>query len=294
MHRLLALLAFSALLVAFAPASAQEPFDIPSVAVSGGGLPHAVELAPADADAFRRRINQLPRLEDPPEVSGPRYVLTTSYWAFAVRLEDDEDPLDVMVRADYYPEGGVVRATLELAQSDTRDVWMVLSLRQRTILDRYIRLAEEGLIGEEPSTLAVLAAAMETEVLGVQAGDEIVPQETAQGLFAALNAANPAPHLEERDPPFLTEDGFWLIVNLTEGRTHRYYYAEGRLTEGLGTERYNASSVLDQMTSLAPVSKPAIVQDSPAGSLLWWPAVLGGGLAAIALAVWLRRRTAAF
>lgn len=292
MHRLLGPIALVALL-AFAPASAQEPFEIPSVVISGGDLPHAVELAPADADSFRRRVNQLPRLEEPPAVSGPRYVLTTSYWAFAVRLEDDEDPLDVSVRGDYYPEGGFVRATLELAQGDTQDVWMVLSLRQRAILDRYIRLASQRLIGEEPSTLDVLSAAMEAEVLGVQAGDGIVPQETARGLFAALAAGNPAPQLEEREPPFVTDDGFWLIVMLTEGRTHRYYFAQGTLTEGLGTERYDASSVLDLVASIAPDSPGAIVQESPAGSLLWWPVAVGGGLAAIGLAAWLRRRITA-
>src|SRR5690606_25657793 len=68
-------------------AQAQEGFEIPSVTIAGGQLAESVHLAPADADAFRRRLNLLPRLDEEPEVQGASYSVTSSYWSSAVRLE---------------------------------------------------------------------------------------------------------------------------------------------------------------------------------------------------------------
>ena len=272
-------------------ATAQD-FEIPSVTISGGDLPNAVQLAPADADAFRRRVNQLPRFDDPPDVSGPRYVVTTSYWAVAVRLDEDEDEdaLDVDVRADYYPNGGYVRVSV--GEDDPVDAWMAVNLRQRSILDRYIALAVAGQIGETPSSVDVLAASSATEAFGVQAGDNVIGTETATELLRRLSEANPAPILEEREPPFVDESGFWLIVTLVEGRSHRYYYARGMLTEALGTERYDATSLGEVMESIVPPASQPIAQAKPAGSLLWWPVTIAGGVAAIGAAVWLQRKSA--
>ena len=270
------------------PASAQE-FEIPAVTISGGDLPHGVALAPADADAFRRRVSQLPRLEDPPSVAGTSYVVTTSYWPAAVRLEDDEDVLDVSVQGEYFPDGGYIHVMV--GADDSEDAWMVLSLRQRAILDRYIRLANAGLIGESPSTVDVLAATAAAESFGVQAGAAVVEPETARALLAALARANPEPFIEEREPPFTDDSGFWLTVTLLEGRSLRYYYRVGMLTESLGTERYDATIARDLMAGITPDPAATIEQERPAGSLLWWPVMVGGGLAAIGVAVWLRRRS---
>ena len=294
MHRVLALLLVLALFPS-TDAAAQE-FDIPSVTIAGGDLPLDVSLAPADADAFRRRVNTLPRLEDEPAATGPSYTVTTSYWPVAIRLEDDEDELDVSVVGRYYPQGGYVLLTLddlgdEADDLDPEDVWVVIDLRQRAILDRYIQLAREGLIGGTPSTIDILAAVSSTEVLGVQAGAEPVAKATADALLRGLSEANPSPLVEEREPPFLDDSGFWLTVTLVEGRSLRYYHRTGMLTEALGTERYDANSVADILASLAPDQPPPVIeQEEPPGSLLWWPVMIGGGVAALGAAIWLRRR----
>jgi hypothetical protein len=293
-QRVLALLFVLAL---FSSTYAVAPeFDIPSVTIADGDLPMAVRLAPADADALRRRVNTLPRLEGEPAVDGPSYTVTTSYWPVAIRLEDDEDELDVSVAGRYYPQGGYVLLTLDdlddaSDDQDPEDVWVVINLRQRAILDRYIQLAKAGLIGEAPSTIDVLAAVSSTEVLGVQAGAGSVTQATAAAILRSLSEANPSPLAEEREPPFLDDSGFWLTVTLVEGRSLRYYYREGVLTEALGTERYDGSAVADLLASITPEPPPAIKQEEPVGSLLWWPVMIGGGLVAIGAAIWLRRKS---
>jgi hypothetical protein len=280
----LALLATFPVLFALMMGSAQES-PIPTVTIAGGSLPHDVRLAPADADAFRRRINQPPRLEDGPRVTEEPYLVTTSYWASAVRLEEGEGFFDVGVQGDYYPERGYVRVEV-----DEDDVWMVLDLRQRAILDRYIRLGEAGALGEAPSTLDVLAAAADSETLTVTAGGEVVAGDAIAGLLLSLVTANPAPFVEEPAAPTADGEGFWLIVDLLEGRTLRYFYDGAALTEALGTERYDASSVTQTLTSLQPASLPTIEQDEPAGSAAWWVVMVGGGVVALAVAVWWQRR----
>lgn len=273
-------------------ASSQD-FEIPSVTISGGDLPRPVKLAPADADAFRRRINQLPRFEDPLTLQGPHYVVTTSYWPVAVRLDEDEgeDVLDVDVRADYYQQGGYVRVTI--AGDEEVDAWMALNLRQRAILDRYIRLSIEGSVDDEPSTIDVLAAMSPEETFGIEMGDKVLDLETGLDLLAKLRESNPSPIIEEREVPAIDDDdGFWLIVTLLEGRSLRYYYSDGVFTEALGTERYATAAVQDILDRIGPDPPSPIAQESPAGSLLWWPVTILGGLAAIGAAIWLQRKQA--
>ena len=285
MLRLLAvLLAFGLLLT---PRAQAQEFDIPTVAISGGDLPFTVTLAPTDADAFRRRVNQLPRLEDPPSVSGTHYTITSSYWPISVHLKDDEDSLDISVKADYYPNGGFVRLTL-----DNEPIWVVINLRQRAILDRYIHLANAGEISKSPSSIDVLAVSNPDEEIGVEVGDSVLDQATAQTLFAGLSKANPSPFVDPRQPPPNQGDGTWLVITLVEGRSLRYYYDGATLTEALGTERYDASSVAGVLDAATTSDPPVIKQEQPAGSLLWWPVMIGGGLIAIVIAFWLQRRNA--
>jgi hypothetical protein len=285
--RLLAVLlvVFGLLLTPRVQAQEADEFDIPTVAISGGDLPFTVTLAPADADSFRRRVNQLPRLEDEPSVSGTMYTITSSYWPVSVHLKDDEDFLDVSVKADYYPNGGFVRLTL-----NDDHIWAVLNLRQRSILDRYVRMANAGEISKSPSTMDVLARADIDEVVGLDMGETHLPDPTAQRLFSSLSRANASPMLDPRQPPPSDGDGAWLIVTLVEGRTLRYYYDGSTLTEGLGTERYDASSVTDILSAAASSDPPVLDEEKPAGSLLWWPVMFGGGIVALGIAVWLQRR----
>lgn len=284
MLRVLALI-FVLLLWATPNAGAQE-FEIPSVAISGGGLPSAVTLAPADADAFRRRVNQLPRLEEPPQASGRSFTVTTSYWPLSLRLEDEEDVVDVSVRGEYFPNGGFVRIAI-----GEDEAWAVLNLRQRAILDRYIRLAEAGAIGDEPSTIAVLAAAVEAgEVLGAQAGPDVLDPAAIEAVLTTIASSGQAIRIDPRVPPVQQDGGFWLIVTLLEGRTLHYYFDGLALTELLGTERYESPAVTEALAAIAPADIPVLIGKEPVGSLLWWPVMAGGGLIALGIAVWLRRR----
>src|SRR5690606_7728587 len=107
------------------------------------------------------------------------------------------------------------------------DAWMALNLRQRAILDRYIRLFKAGAIGDAPSSIDVLARTAMVEQFGVQAGENVLPLAEATELLARLSEAHPSPILEEREVPTPDGDGFWLIVTLVEGRSLRYYYADG-------------------------------------------------------------------
>ena len=57
--------------------------------ISGGDLPHSVRLSALDADSFTRRINLPPKMDEAPDVSGSRYLVTSPYWATAVHENDD-------------------------------------------------------------------------------------------------------------------------------------------------------------------------------------------------------------
>lgn len=289
MLRLLAPLILLALIGSPSAAGAQE-FDIPAVVISGGDLPTEVRLAPADADAFRRRIVQPPRLEEEPVHEGPSYRITSGYWPGAVRLEDEEEPEDVGDVAEYFPGGGYVRVDVA-----GEDVWLVLDLRQRAILDRYIRLSLESgdALGPDPSTMDVLALIAGREALGVAVAGRAIEEDTAMELLTGLAGANPDPFVEPRRPPQPSEGGLWLSVTLTEGRILRYFFDGGTLTEALGTESYDASSVAHILEASRPQALPVIEHEEPAGSLLWWPVALGGAAVAFAGAFWLRIRTRA-
>jgi hypothetical protein len=71
---------------------------------------------------------------------------------------------------------------------------------------------------------------------------------------------------------------------------YQYFYDGSTLTDLLGTERYTVPSALAAFLEGLTPAMPAIENQEPAGSLLWWPVMAGGGLVAIAAAVWLQRR----
>ncbi len=259
--------------------------------IFGGDLPHAVQLAAADEDAFFRRLDPPPELAAPPTPSGPAYLVSSSYWDLVLRKERDERPPEE-VEALYYPEGGLVRA-----HRGGEDVWLLLNQRQRAILNRYIRLARAGLFEEyQLGVLEVLAAsAAQGELIGVEAGGKPFSEAQAQALWQAL-LLNPRPDLlEPRQPPTATAPGFWLVFTLLEGRSVQLFYGAPAglpvLTDYLGSERYPVSPPLDAaIRAVQPEPPRDVKHEQGRGSSLWWPVMVGGGLALLGAAVWMRRR----
>src|SRR5438552_10868877 len=103
--------------------------------ITGGRLPHPVQLTPIDQDAFFRRVNSPPELEHEPRTSGGSYTVSSGYWAMAL-ADGKKGP--VSDEAEYFPDGGYVRG-----RKSGKDAWIVIDLRQRAILERYIRLDEK-------------------------------------------------------------------------------------------------------------------------------------------------------
>jgi hypothetical protein len=275
------------LLSGFAPAHAQEAFDIPEVTISGGGLPVAVSLAPTDADAFRRRINLPPRIEFVPQPTGPSYTVTTPYWNDAIDREEGEERLAVAEAATYWPDGGYL-----LTMLGDNEVWTVLDLRQQATLDRYIRLGRAGAIGPRDGNLAVLSAAVASEYVGIDAG--VAPLTASQrSAFWAEFGDTPVSFLDPFEPPQPSGDGFWLLLTIADGPGYQYYYDGSSLTDSFGAERYAVPAALRSLLDGLTPSMPAIENEDPPGSLLWWPVMVGGGLLLIGAAWWLNRRRTA-
>jgi len=257
-----------------------------AVVISGGDLPGPVRLAPADADAFQRRLNQPPRFSQAPRVSGLSYAVSAPYWEGPVRQSDDEPPVEVS--ADYFPAGGFVRA-----RQAGREVWIVIDLRQRELLDRYIRLAKSGSIPAEPGALEVAAAAARDEAVSISAGGRLATPAETQAFWSAFAASGrPRFAAEPRPPDAGAAGGYWLVFSLPEGRVLSYFYDRQTqtLTDSLGTEAYAVAPAL--AAALPQPEGPAleIEQQEPPGSLAWWPVMVGAGLASLALALWLNGR----
>jgi hypothetical protein len=278
------LIVLTLMLPAVAPvrsALAQTP--IPPVEIDVEGF--VALLAPADADAFQRRLNQPPLLDGPPAASGPSYTVTTPYWDAAVREEDSEP--DVEPAAEYFPAGGFVRA-----RQDGQDVWLVLDLRQRAILDRYIAYYSEHPRPElEPraGSLRMALARTPNELISIEAGDRRLAPDEAALFWEALNGRLDAEFIDPPNPPG-DAPGYWITFTLPEGRALLYFNdtVAGTLTDALGTESYDISGAGEHRI---PASADArlIEDESPAGSKLWWLIGAGGGVVLLGLAVALRR-----
>ena len=264
-------------------ATAQMP--IPSVVIDVEGI--MVSLAPVDADAFQRRLNQPPPLAGPPPASVPSYTVTTAYWDAAVR-ETDAEP-DVELEGAYFPVGGFVRA-----RQDGQDVWLVIDVRQRATLDRYIRFgAEVGRAGPRPGALEILLFASRTEVIGIEAGAGRFSEDEVRSFWDAVVSVVADPTF--RDPPRPPETagvaGYWLTFSLPEGRSLQYFVdtAGGFLTDALGTETYDVSGLIGGVLP-ATAETLQIEDEDPAGSQLWWLLAVGGGVSLLGLAFALRVR----
>jgi hypothetical protein len=263
------------------PAFAQTP--VPPVEIDVEGF--AVLLAPADADAFQRRLNQPPRLNDP-AASGPSYTVTTAYWDAAVREEDTEPVVETA--AEYFPGGGFVRA-----RQDGQDVWLVLDPRQRVILDRYItyyaghpRPQLEPRVG----SLSIAVATTPHEAISIEAGDRRLSPDETVPFWEALNGRLQA---EFSDPPRPPGDGpgYWITFTFPEGRALLYFNdtAAATLTDALGTESYDIAGAGDHR--IPPSAGVGLIEDDDrAGSWVWWPVAVGGGGGLLVIAAWLHLR----
>jgi len=259
---------------------ASANLEILSVEIQIPGVSQPLRLAPADADAFQRRLNQPPPYVGP-KPAGESFIVTSAYWDAALRAADNAPP--IAAAAAYFPNGGIVRAR----QSD-RDLYFVLDLRQRALLDRYIRLARTGQIGPEPGALQVLAAASSMEPIGIGIGGRPVDTRLAQVIWAVINGRQGEVSFLGSPQPPGNAPGYWLTFTTSEGRALQYHYdpASDALTDALGTETY----VIPAGLPTTPGDPPQIEQQEPHGSKLWWPVMLGGGAALLAAAIWLRRR----
>jgi hypothetical protein len=280
--------------------AAQQPTPIlTTTTISGGGLPHSIQLSPADHDAFMRRLDLPPLFDDPPEVKGPSYTVASPYWDAGIRAGDNTQVL-VDDDAVYYPEGGFVKTT---QAGDV--IWTALDTKQRAILDRYIRYAPS--LPAQPTVFEVIrAAGLAGDDIGITVGAVEMTKEQRTKFWDNVRGLKPqaAPaSAQSLDPN--SPDIIWVEFSLPEGRSIPMAYSTtggtfstltASMTEGtvfpvprdwlvpvLGDEaRLNAPSSL-----LAPV---AISEDATDGSPIWWLITIGGGTASIAIAIVLERK----
>jgi hypothetical protein len=287
------LLSIAALSVVAAKASSLQE----RTTISGGGLPHALRLTAADEDAFRRRINYPPVYErTTPVATGPAYTVTSTYWEPVV-VTERRRPGAVETEALYYPESGLVRA-----RQEGEDVWLTLNLRQRAILDRYIRLGSMYGLEESPGMLELLRLAAASEQIGIQIGAKLLDANESAAFWHAVAAVERRPLDSAGEATvhrYLTSPratDLWVIFTLEEARALRFVYEPtiGLLIDPLGMEAYTIGpNALENAIGNGAAFAPLLVaqEDSP-GSLLWWPVMVGGGLALIGAAIWLRNRLA--
>ncbi|MDP3947989.1 MAG: hypothetical protein Q8Q41_04870 [bacterium] len=263
------------------------------VTLSGGDLPHAIRLAAVDADAFARRVDLPPKLKTPPSPLGPSYQLETPYWDSVLRGSREDRPPAAAV-AVYYPSAGVVKAR----QGDD-DVWLVLDLRQRAIIDRYVRLG--WVLSAAPGVMEVLgAAAVAGEEISVQVGTKTLDAAEAARFWAGVAGLQPRAY-ESSDPANATDapDTVWIIFGLAEGRSVQLLYAaaDGLLIDAIGSQVYAVPPswlvpVLGPQAAAGPgfaLSAGSVPQEAGTGSPLWWVVMIGGGLALLGATVWLQR-----
>jgi hypothetical protein len=238
-----------------------------------------VRLAPADADAFQRRLNAPPPYVGP-RPSGESVLVTSGYWDAALRADESAPHFDAA--ATYFIEDGVVQA-----RQAGRDLFFVLDHRQRAMLARYVRLARTGSISSNPGALQVLIAAANSETISIEPGGVPLTVDDIGALWRALDDQKPVVSFIDEPQPPARAGGYWVTFTTAEGRALQYHYdpATGTLTDFLRTETYTIRNLLPSTAG----EPPQIEQQEPRGSLLWWPVMLGGSVALLAAAVWFRR-----
>ena len=280
----------------FLAAGAQEPSPDFNTMISGGDLPHSVRLTAVDEDAFVRRLDVPPIFTESQGLAGPVYSVTSPYWGDVLRAAG-VDTAPNKLEASYYLESGYVQTDVE-----GEEFWLVLNQRQRAILDRYIGLTVADLLVDEPGLMEILVAASRIESITVQVGSRFLSEaETAR--FWQVSAGLPrlaSQALQEEPKPEDGEGSLWIIFNLPEGRAvqMRYFVAAAALVDSLGSDAYRVpdnwlGDVLgaDAPTAGEPlkVGGRVVGQEAGHGSIVWWFVMVGGGLSAIGIALWLRR-----
>jgi hypothetical protein len=296
--RWLFLLILPALLSLTTSPAASAVSNEPRTVVSGGELPYSIRFTAADEDAFRRRINYPPVYErSTPEPEGASYTLTSSYWEPVVQSERRNwEPVEA--EALYYPESGLV-----MARQDGEDVWLTLGVRQRAIIDRYIRLGEAGRLGPEPGLLDVVRAAAEDELVGVQVGGKLLDTREVAIFWHTVGPAEQRTNGGEEHQLGISRyilsprpDDIWVIFTLPEGRALSLVYESqaGRFLDVFEPDSYVMSAnALENALGNGEAFRPLEVpQQASRGSPVWWFVMVGGGLGMLATAVWLRRRLA--
>ncbi len=293
------LAAFLSLLLALAMAhgSAAALPGTGGTFISGGDLTGSVRLAFADEDAFFRRLSLPPQLEAAPSAAAGSYTVRSGYWNEVV--PDDEDDRPAAAAAFYYPSGGYVRAQ----QGDTA-VWLVLDLRQRAILDRYIRLGSAGQLTAAPSLLSVLVTAAESEPLSVAVGSRPLSASEVVAFWAATSAYQfpiaSVPSAASRAELDGEPEAVWLTIGLPEGRSVRLRYLYGRalLLDPFSLAIYAVPPGWLEPVLGADAPRPGQVPPSDGldlagepgrGSPIYW-LLVPLGIVAVASAFWLQRR----
>ena len=256
--------------------------------LSGGDLPHSVKLARADADAFVRRLSAPPVLDETPELRGTAYKIASTYWDDLLRNgRDDRGAAEL--EALYYEDGGYVGA-----KQDGREVWMVLDLRQRAIIDRYLALTRAGTLRDQPGVLEVLVVAARSEIIGVEIGGVPLTDEQRRSFWSLMLVGPRATHMDPPQVP-LGARGVWMVFQLEEGRSLQVFYERqaGLFIDSFGAEMYSVSTPLAALIDgIVPRTTTglAIEQQRSTGSYVWWVIAGGAGLACLGIAYWLSQR----
>lgn len=283
------LLLLLALIACLGDSAAGAAAEIPSVEIQI--LPsQTVRLAPADADAFRRRLSAPPPYFGPLP-TGESLVVTSDYWDATLGTGAGAPAIDA--DGTYFPSDGIVK----LRQGD-RDAFFVLDLRQRANLDRYVRLARAGRIDATPGVLEVLTAASSDETVSIEFGSRVL-DANERATFWRLSAGLQPLDFPSGEPPRDSPSLARITFGLSEGRSIQMVYSvgSGTLVDALGQEVYAVPKrwlqpILGDYGPGFDDFKRPIEQQDPVGSLVWWPVMLGGGIGLLAAAVWLQRRNA--
>jgi hypothetical protein len=292
------ILALAALFLPLSAGSGASSQPVGATTLSGGGLPFAVRLSASDEEAFRRRLAPPEPLEELQRPSGAAYTLTSSYWEHALTYHDP-DVESVAAEAAYFPADGLVRA-----RQGGEDAWLVLELRQRAILDRYLRFAREGRIGPEPGVFEVLRAAASTEPITITVADRELTQDEARRFWEASQSVQLRRDLirgtpEAPWPPAPTQTTVWITFTLDEGRSVELLYSvvTGVLLDRFATELYPVprdwlvpvlGSAADFRSPDYDLTPAQIEQQPDRGSQLWWLLAIAA-VAGLGVAIWLRR-----
>jgi hypothetical protein len=256
-------------------------------------------MAAVDEESFVTRFNLPPKLDEEPPVSGSSYTVRSPYWPKVLPGIAGERPA-ADDEADYYPDGGFVRA-----QQGGEDSWIALDLRQRAILNRYVRLGEQSALPAEPGILEVLrAAAASGETVGVAVAGRQLTEAESLKLWQSLDGIPVRPQPEVPDatpvpPPPMLRTGAWLTFTLPEGRDVQLLFVDAtaivvdfRAEQFYPVPQRWLEAIIGPDGNLieGPSRAQEVPQDENRDSAFWWALMAASGIALLSTAIYLRRR----